>query len=267
MSGLTGKNVAICGERRASDLALLIEKKGGIPLFRSIQGSLRPDLEVAQNNVMEILTHPPKWMILTTGIGTNILLKAARELGKFEEFVACMSTIGIAARGYKTVQALKEVGLRPTVQDEDGTTAGLIQGLQDYTLKNERVLIQYYGDRPKVLAAWIIDQGVELIETFPYSYVPPKKEVLRQLVEEICIREIDAVTFTSAMQVRNLFQAASQFGRTDQMIESLQTSVIPTAIGKFTSEALRESGAGKLISPVYERMGSMIVALEEAFST
>ncbi|MDV2583707.1 uroporphyrinogen-III synthase, partial [Alkalibacillus haloalkaliphilus] len=80
--------------------------------------------------------------VLTTGIGTEKLLELAEGVGLKEDLLQLLEKTNIAARGYKTKNALKKHGLTPTISDDDGTTTGLIRAMEAIDFKGKKVAVQ-----------------------------------------------------------------------------------------------------------------------------
>lgn len=77
--------------------------------------------------------------------------------------------------------------------------------------------------------------------------------------------ELDAVCFTTAIQVRSLFEFAREQGYLADIVHSFQTNVLAVAVGKVTAEALKEECIEKLLAPEYERVGAMIIELSRYY--
>lgn len=261
MRRLEGKRIAITGPRKAAELSVIVEKQGGIPLIRPAQGTVAIEKEKVEAELQQLLDVGGDWIIFTTGVGTEMLYKVAEEMGAAEAFVEQLRRMNIAARGYKTVNYLKTLGLTPTVRDDDGTTVGILRALQPYDMKGRRVALQLYGDHAPRLVQWLKEQQADYYEILPYLHVPPELEVVDTLLSEIVRREVDAVTFTSTPQVRFLMAYAREKGLEEPLLAAFRESTVAVAVGKVTAEALRDEGIERVVAPEEERMGSMIVAL------
>lgn len=77
--------------------------------------------------------------------------------------------------------------------------------------------------------------------------------------------EVDAVCFTTAIQVRSLFDFAKGRGYINEVKKVFEERAIAAAVGKVTAEALREEGITRLLAPEIERMGAMIVELAKYY--
>ncbi|GIQ68792.1 uroporphyrinogen-III synthase [Xylanibacillus composti] len=267
MRRLEGKRVAITGPRKAEEISTLIAKLGGIPLVRPAQGTIYLQNEDIEAQVVSFIEQDWDWMILTTGIGTELLIRNAENAGLAEPFLAKLRSIRVAARGYKTANVLKKNGVTPAARDNDGTVAGIIRAMEDFPLEGKRVVVQFYGDVSPKLVRWLTERGASFEEILPYRHVPPDPEVMEKLITEIVTGQVDAVAFTSTPQVRFTFEYADKTGRGEQLLQAFRTHAAAVAIGKVTAEVIREVGVERIVVPTEERIGSMIVKLAEYYAS
>ncbi|MEK4270138.1 MULTISPECIES: uroporphyrinogen-III synthase [Bacillus] len=264
--GLTGKRIAIGGSRKIEEISTLIEKQGGIPVARSLQGTVFLAEKEVGPELQAFVETGADWAVFTTGIGTETLVSLAEKLGLRDRFLHVIRQAKAASRGYKTVSALKKLGITPEASDEDGTTGGLIHALEPYDLAGKRVMVQLHGENAPALLAFLKDKGASVFPLLPYRHTPPKQETVSLLCQEIIGREVDAVCFTTAVQVRSLFNFAREAGIAGEIVKAFQEHVTAAAVGKVTAEALREEGVERLLAPELERMGAMIVELSRYYS-
>lgn len=266
MKKLEGKRVALVGPRKVEEQSALVEKMGGIPLARPAQGTVFLDDSEIKQSIEKIIHGDFEWVILTTGMGLDKLYHAAVEMNKGEEFLSAFQKMNIAARGYKTVNMLKKLGLTPLVRDDDGSTAGLIRNFSSYSLKEKRVALQLHGDPAPLLVKWLDEQNAQYEEILPYIHTPPEKEIMELFLEELLQGKIDAIFFTSSPQARFLMSYAREKGEDQRLLDLFATKVIALAVGKVTAQALREEGIERMIYPENERIGSAIVTLAQYYN-
>ncbi|MDQ0219188.1 uroporphyrinogen-III synthase [Peribacillus cavernae] len=265
MKKLAGKRIALVGQRKSEELSKLVENLGGIPFLRPAQGTVFLDESNIESDIKSIIEDGFNWMIFTTGIGTDALYNIAEKMGKAKEFIEALGKANIAARGYKTVNVLKKLGITPLVRDDDGSTAGLLRELAAYDLKGCRAALQLHGDPAPKLIGWLVEQGCTYKEILPYKHVPPQPEMMEQLITELLNGDIDAVNFTSTPQARFLMSYAREKGVEQDILKVFSNNVIAVAVGKVTAQALKEEGIERVVIPENERMGSAIVALADYY--
>jgi len=265
MARLEGKTIAVTGPRKAEEFERMIAKFGGSALVRPAQGTVFLDDTQVGEQLAALTEAPADWLVLTTGVGTEALLDTAGRLGLEERFLGAMRRMQIAARGYKTINALRKLGFTPDVRDDDGTTAGLLRAMSGVDLAGRRVALQLYGDPAPRLTEALKARGAETVELLPYRHIPPESGVVERLIEEIVTGRVDAVAFTSTVQVRYVMERAAALGQTAAVLAAFAGPVLAAAVGKLTAEALREEGAARVLVPEEERMGSMVVALSRYY--
>jgi uroporphyrinogen-III synthase len=93
--------------------------------------------------------------------------------------------------------------------------------------------------------------------------LPPDTGPLRELLDALAQSKIDAVMFTSAVQIHNLYLVAEQDGRAATLAGQLNRLFI-ASVGPVCSRALREHG----IEPSFEadppKLGPLVAGLDAA---
>lgn len=265
MRGLRGKHIAVTGARKGKEISKLIENYGGIPYIRPTQGTVFLDESRMELELDKLMNTQIDWFVLTTGIGTKALLDGAEKLGCKEKVLEILQHSHIASRGYKTKAVLKELGIQPEVQDEDGTVRGLIEALQKWDLQDKTVALQLYGEKSPKLNSWLASAGARSIEILPYEHIPPKIEHIERFIDEIRAQKFDAIAFTSALQVTFLFNEADKLGEKDTLLQAFANRTIAVAVGVVTAEALEDAGVKRIIQPAHQRMGAMITTLHQYY--
>jgi len=264
---MIGKVVALAASRKVAEMGKLIENMGGTPVYRPAQGTVFLDDELLREGLTSWIENPPQWVILTTGIGLEALFDMAENMGIADKFLEILSASSIAARGYKTVNALKKRHLTPIVRDDDGSSEGLIRSFESYNITGASVILQLHGDPAPKLTKWLDEQEAITRQILPYRHVAPEEHHLEQLVQDIVHFKVDAVTFTSAPQFRFLAEYARAHSQLEPMIAAFEGPVVAVAVGKITAQALKEEGVQRIIVPEEERMGSMMVVLGRYFAS
>lgn len=258
---LKGLRIALAGPRKAEEMAGMVTKMGGVPVLRPAQGTVFLDNDELRRGLLDWLDAPPDWAILTTGMGLDALFAMAETLDGEERLKGALSRSKIAARGYKTVNALKKRGLTPDVRDDDGSTSGLIRQLEPYDFEGKSVVLQLHGDPAPRLTEWLGKAGAQTRQILPYRHVPPADEELDALLADITGGGVDAVAFTSAPQFRFLIGRARAAGQLEQLLAALEGPVLAVAVGRITADSLVEEGVKRIIVPEQERMGGMFLEL------
>ncbi|RIH82089.1 Uroporphyrinogen-III synthase HemD [Calidithermus terrae] len=253
---LSGLRFALCGPRRAEDLALILQKQGATALFRPTVQTVLAEPPALEAQLRKFAQEGADWVIFTTGAGLEELAGQAGTLGLWEAVRAQLERSRIALRGYKAGRALERHGLEAAVEGEDGTVEGLIEALQAHAFAGRRVFLQLYGQPAPRLVRFLQEQGAQLEELLPYRHLPAPEAELTRLLEEILARQLDAVVFTSVPQVEHLLGHARGRGRLAALGEAFD-AVWALAIGRVTAKPLREAGI-RVWHPQTERIGALV---------
>jgi uroporphyrinogen-III synthase len=127
------------------------------------------------------------------------------------------------------------------------------------------VFLQLHGEPVPRLVDALVTKGATVHSVLPYRHIPPETETLTALCREVLDRLVDAVCFTTAVQVRYLFDYAKRERCDRQLLAAFEEGTLAVAVGKVTAEALREEGLERLLVPDHERMGAMLVELGTYF--
>lgn len=111
--GLNGRRIAIGASRKTDEMSTLIKKQGGVPVVRSLQGTVFLAEKEVGPDLRAFAETGADWVIFTTGIGTETLANLAEKLGIGERYLQAIRGAKAASRGYKTIAALKNSALRP----------------------------------------------------------------------------------------------------------------------------------------------------------
>ncbi|WIV20941.1 uroporphyrinogen-III synthase [Paenibacillus polygoni] len=259
---LQNKKIVIAGSQKTDEMAEIIERRGGVPLVRSLQGLTDSDPVEVEEDVRRFIEQGADWFIFTTGIGFEAMIQAAERLNTVSEFEKRLKETKIACRGYKTNAYLKKSGIHPVVCDDDGTIASMIEKLELFDFTDQKVWIQLHGELSSQLHQFIQSKGsMDVQVVLPYRYHAPEQETLASLMNELILREVDAVCFTTRVQVGYLFDYAKEHGREEELKSVFDQDVLAAAVGKVTAEALQDKGVSRIIVPEKERMGALIVEI------
>jgi uroporphyrinogen-III synthase len=190
-------------------------------------------------------------------------LREAETLGRHTELVEGLQHSLTVCRGPKPVAVLKRQGLPVTVQAHAPyTTTELLEAMADVELQGRGVALVHYGERNEVLAAALQARGAQLDELCLYAWhLPDDLGPLQQLVRALVAGHVDAVAFTSQVQVRHLWQVASGIGLDTDLTRVLTSRCIVAAVGPTCAAALEALGVTPQVMPTHPKMGPMVTAL------
>jgi uroporphyrinogen-III synthase len=267
-SKLNGARVALLEGRMSSELANLVKHYGGEPVTA-------PALKEEQiDSSQEILSFIEKLekgeisvLIFLTGVGVSTLLKEAENLGVLDRLLTVLNSSKVTnvCRGPKPSSVLRRNNINISVSvPEPYTTHDIITSISALELEGKGVGILHYGERNLPLTEEIKNRGANLIELCLYEWrLPDDLEPIKNLIKDIIYGSIDATAFTSQIQVRHLFQVASDIGLADDLTNAMRTKTVVVAVGPTCALALENFGTPPQVVPEHPKMGPMLLALGE----
>lgn len=266
MSNLKGLRVGLLEARMSSELAGLIERAGGQPFRAPAVREAPLDASVGVSDLIDALVNRQLTInIFLTGVGVKALLAEAEKLGRTAELLNALQNTTNICRGPKPVAVLKKNNLPiALVADEPHTTTELLQALNSVEIENKNVALLHYGERNLPLSEALIKRGAHLTELSLYEWQMPEDiEPLKTLAQKIVAHELDAVAFTSQVQIRHLLQIAKESNLEAALLEALKTKLIIASIGPTCTAALAEIGIKPTLEPEHPKMGHLVVALAD----
>ncbi len=267
LARMQSKVVAILETRTGANLGQLIASRGGIPLLAPALAE-EPDLdpEAIRSLLERWRERPMKIVIFQTGVGTRALFQATDELGLTAVMLELLAASTVVVRGPKPVGELNARRVRITHRAKSPfTTADVLEVIAGIPLAGEHVLIQQYGAPNRELRAALEALGAEVHEIATYRWaLPADRQPLLNLLDALAQARVDAVVFTSAVQVHNLFSVAEP-ARASALAGQLNRCVV-ASIGPVCSRALAQFG----VKPTFEadppKLGPLLAGLEAALA-
>ena len=243
-------------------MADLVTQRGGIPVHAPALAEV-PDLDprAIADLVASLERKPAQLAIFQTGVGTRALFNATDGLGATARFLALLEKSTVVARGPKPSGALRARKVRIDRSAADPfTTREVLAAIGDEPLHGARVIVQRYGTANTELDGALEARGAEVVEIPTYRWsLPQDTRPLTDLIDALERREIDAVAFTNAEQVRNLFAVAQ--ARAGSLRAALNATLV-ASIGPVASAALRDAGVGVGLEASPPKLGALFSALE-----
>ena len=169
----------------------------------------------------------------------------------------------VAVRGPKPTGALRQRGVHIDRSAADPfTTCELLECIKDVSVRGERVIVQRHGTANHELDTALEARGAEVIEIPTYRWSLPKDTApLVELIGKLQRGEMDAVLFTNAEQVRNLFLVSQA---TNNEVKDALNGILVASIGPVASAALRDAGVKVDLEASPPKLGALLSAVEGA---
>jgi len=215
--------------RMGSEMGGLIQRYGGqpacVPAVREV--SLGREQQVAAF-IDNLRQGHLRVLIFMTGVGVVALFREAEQLGRLSELLDLLRKAIIVCRGPKPVAVLKRYGVSVLLRAEEPyTTDDLLTTLMLLDLKGKGIAVVHHGERNARLAQALQERDVRLEELCLYEWhLPEDITPLQTLVRAIIAQQVDAVVFTSQIQVRHLLVIARELKLAHELIRALNTRTV-----------------------------------------
>jgi uroporphyrinogen-III synthase len=247
---LRGRRIALPETREAERLALMLQEQGAetvsCPLVAIVDVA---DPAPVQAWLRRFIETPFDDLVLLTGEGLRRLHGTAHRTGFEEAFLGALAAPRKITRGPKPARALRELGLAPDLRAEEPTTEGIIKLLSQNDLHKRKIGVQVYPGASTRLVDFLQGTGAIPDAVVPYAYASQAEdERVAALIDEMAGGRIDVIAFTSAPQVKRLFDVARATGREENLPAALQKAIV-AAIGPVVSAELARHGVTAAIMP------------------
>src|SRR5262249_26540335 len=149
------------------------------------------------------------YLVLMTGEALRRLLAFAEREGLRNDVIAAVGRTRTITRGPKPVQALREIGLAPSLIAQTPTTEGVIETLRKEPLQGQTVGVTLYSSPNPELVQFLESAGATVRTVMPYVYAPASDaDRVADLIEKMAAGTVDVVIFTSSPQVDRLCEGA-----------------------------------------------------------
>jgi uroporphyrinogen-III synthase len=264
-----GKTVAVLESRMGAQLADLVTKRGGLPLHAPALAEVADvQPQAIQTLIEQWRTAPIKAAIFQTGVGTQALFGTIDTLGLADEFLRLLAQTLVIVRGPKPTGVLRGRGVRIDRRAADPfTTVEVLELLRDLDLRDARVLVQSYGEPNGVLDTALETLGATVIEIPTYRWaLPTDTRPLELLLDALSRGDVHAAMFTSASQIRNLYDFANTLKREAALVQDLNRTLV-ASVGPVCSQALRDKGIRVAVEASPPKLGPLLSALETALNS
>jgi uroporphyrinogen-III synthase len=265
---MKSKVVAILETRTGAHLGELIARRGGVPLLApALEEVPDVDPQIVAALLAQWRVEPFGIVIFQTGVGTRALFQATDAAGQTAELLRLLDPATVVVRGPKPIGELKVREVRIDLRAATPfTTETVLQAVSELPMRGTRVLVQRYGAANQLLREGLEGRGAHVEEIATYRWaLPADTQPLSRLIEALASSRIDAVVFTSAVQIHNLCTFAKETTQASDLADQLNRVVV-ASIGPVCSRALREHG----IRPTFEadppKLGPLVAGLEAALS-
>lgn len=265
---LRGRRVALPETREAERLALMLQEQGAetvsCPLV-AIVDLADPAPPIAWLN--RLIGAPFDDLVLLTGEGLRRLHSVASRSQMERAFVDALARTRKITRGPKPARALRELGLAPDLRTHEPTTEGVIALLSEDDLHGKRVGVQLYPGAANRLVDFLQHEGAIPDPVVPYEYASQAEdERVAALIDEMAEKRIDVIAFTSASQIRRLFDVARALQQEAKLKAALQQTLVGAVGPIVAAELQRREVTAKIMPSDTYFMKPLVSAIVAALS-
>jgi uroporphyrinogen-III synthase len=239
---LAGFTVGVTAARRADELAALLERRGAAvlraPALRIVP--LPDDAELLAVT-RQLLDDPPDVVIAATAIGFRGWIEAADGWGLGEALLRGLGSAEILARGPKVRSAVRAVGLAEAWAPAVESMAEVLARLVEQGVAGRRIAVQSHGEPLPGFGEALRAAGALVVGVPVYRWMPPEDLApVDRLLDAVCARALDAVSFTSAPASASLLDRAERRGRLRELLEAFRRGeVLAACVGPVTAAPLQ----------------------------
>ncbi len=227
---LQGKRIAVTrAAERAEGLAAALHNQGAEVLVCPTIAYAPPDDPEPLEAALEHLDQYD-WIIFTSAAAVDALAT--------HQALPPPLHVRVAAVGKATAAAIEAHGGRVDLLPERQNAEGLLAELRN--VAGRRILLPVSDIARDALAVGLREREACVDVVTAYRTVPGPG--VRDLIDPLCRRAVDAIVFSSPSTLRYLIEGMVQFGIDRSVARSLFTGVALIAIGPTTAQALRDEG-------------------------
>jgi uroporphyrinogen-III synthase len=260
--GLQGLRVALFESRFGGEFENLVRKQGGEPLLGPtlVEAPLELGTELEQF-VERLRAGELSVFMALTGVGTRKLVQLVEPILSRDALRDLLSTLTVAARGPKSVGALRELGVKAqVVAPEPHTWESMLDALLAYTsIEGKVVALQQYGVPHERLTRALQGRGAHVQQVPVYRWqLPEDTGPLERVVHALCAGSVDVMLFTAGPQAGVLLEVAGRMGLEPALREAL-LRVALGSVGPSCSEAMRSLELEPDFEPEHGKMGHLVL--------
>jgi uroporphyrinogen-III synthase len=266
MSRLRGARIALLEARLASELADLVRREGGEPVCAPAVSEALVDVTTRIPAMIDDITRGRcDLVVFLTGAGLTALLEQAQAIGRFDALKDALTRVTTVCRGPKPAVVLRRHGVPVRVNARaPHTTAELLEVLPASLVSGKSILLLQDGGGNPALVHALRARGAWVDEVRSYEWrLPDDVAPVERLVEELIDGRVDAIAFTSQVQIRHLLQVAAQMNRAAALAHALRHRTVVGSIGPTCSTVLADVGVPPHVVASPPRMRPLVTAVGE----
>jgi uroporphyrinogen-III synthase len=261
---LGGARIGLLEARRSSELAALVRREGGEPVCAPAVTEARVDVTTHLPALIDDLrSRRTGFVVCLTGAGLTGMFAQAEETGRLQPLVDALRESTTVCRGPKPAAALRAQGIPVQVNVRAPYTAAeLLEVLPETLVGDQGIALVHDGGGDAVLVEALRARAARVTELRSYEWrIPDDRAPIEALIGQLIEGRIDAVAFTSQVQVRHLFDVAGDSSRSAALRHALRNRTVTASIGPTCSRALEELGVPPHLVASPPKMRPLVTAI------
>jgi len=257
---LAGTRVLITAQRRATDLASALVRRGAqVHIAATLGVEAHIDEETLVRRTQELIDEAPAIVVVTTAIGFRSWLETAESVGLLDDLHDVLAQARIVARGPKARGAIQAAGLVADWVAESETSRELADYLVTEGVDGLRIAVQHHGAGDDGLETALTGAGATTVPLVVYRWgPPPDPEAVEQSVRDVASGGFDCVLFTSAPGASAWLGVLREQGARAATLElAREGRLVLAAVGPVTADPLVHAGFEPLV-PDRGRLGALV---------
>ena len=250
-----------------SEMGALIERNGGVPypapVLQEVHLGATPEVKEL---VDDICAGKVQVMVFQTGVGTKALFDSAASQGKESETLRALAGVTVIARSPKPAAVLRRNNVHiDHMPPEPFTSADLLTAIEELDLAGKEVSVQAYGAPNSHLTQAMEKRGANVREVTLYTWgLAEDVTPVLGLIDALESGQIDAIAFTSQVQINNLLAIASQAGKEESVRNIMANGpLVVASVGPVCTKRMIEFGFRVDVEPDHPHMGNLVLAIAD----
>jgi uroporphyrinogen-III synthase len=266
MTLLAGARIGLLEARLSSELAELVRREGGEPVCAPAVLEAQLDVGARVPELIDDLrARRLEIVVFLTGAGATSLLEQARTVGALDTLVEALGAAMTVCRGPKPAVVLRRYGIPVRVNARSPhTTPELLEVLPDGLVRGRGVLVLHDGGGNVALADALRARRAQVEELRTYEWrLPDDVAPMEALIRELLDGRLDALAFTSQVQVRHLFEVGARMKCSAALRFALRHRTIVGSIGPTCSVALEQFDTPPHVVASPPKMRPLVAAVSQ----
>ncbi|HMK33114.1 MAG TPA: uroporphyrinogen-III synthase [Nitrosopumilaceae archaeon] len=254
---IAGKTIAITRSKEDSEefIQLIMNAKARPISLPTIELVSKGEKIVDEflNTVKEV---DPDFSVFMSSKAVKLLFDTSRKVSKYDKLKLAVANTSVIAVGPKTKAALETEGIRVAHMPKRFSSVGVGEVFTRLNAEGKKVIVPRSGASTPFLAQLLEKIGLDVKEIYLYDVCSFRDtSQWNEFRELFANKKVDGIIFTSASSVNAFFDIMLMDTDKQTLLQNLRTTKV-VAIGPFTADELKKSGAEPIIADVHTVQGA-----------